>query len=674
MSTSFWGRLSVGKKVTFGSLVSLIPMLVIVYTAFSFSNNSSQTSSGIIQSLLVQNYSEKINGFLNKQAVIFHEWTREDIYGMAIDFQEVGEIQEELNNQLAAAPGMDLLLVTGLDGKVLYSSDAKRFALGEALAWALPLLQKPAGHVTLLTAAFSPEKGKENSFLFSFPTHDTNGKLNGLFLAFIQWAALQQEMESLRQVLINSGFPTTSAVIMDWKAVQILNRTGDDMPGFIPIASSLPDAQWFGGENDFTVREINDTFISFARLAQGKFFSVEAPIETPAHLLLVAYIPHQDIHNKVQQMLLRSIAIAIAGFVLILMTALVISKTLTNPIVGILDVILAISAGDLKKHRCVSNEFGDEIARIGNGINQMADNLAVSHDALEAVNRASERFVPLEYLKLLDKKSIVDVQLGDHCQLNMSVLFSDIRSFTTLSENMTPRQTFLFVNSYLKNMGPIIREHNGFIDKYIGDAIMALFSSSADDAVLSAIGMLRHLEIYNEGRQAAGYAPIKIGIGLHTGDLTLGTIGEDFRMEGTVISDVVNLAARIEGMTKMYGAALLISEHTFSNLVTPIPYSIRMLDRVRVVGKSEPATIFEVLDGASNNVVLQKKIATKDQFAEALTLYDQKQFKEVVSIMENILVQCPEDKAAEIYKERCGRFLQEGVDEQWEGVVTLHTK
>ncbi|HIJ83200.1 MAG: adenylate/guanylate cyclase [Magnetococcales bacterium] len=404
MSLPFWGRLSVGKKVTFGSMVALLPMLVIVYTAFSFSNNASTSSSGIIQTLLVKNYSEKINGFLHKQAVIFHEWTREDIYGMAIDFQEIGEIKDELNHQLAAAPGMDLLLVTGLDGKVLYSSDGQRIALGESLAWAMPLLQKPAGHVTLLTSELSPEKGEKPSFLFSFPTHDTNGKLNGLFLAFIQWSALQQEMDSLRQVLVNSGFPNASAVIINWDMAKIIDRAGADRLDFTPTSLLPTEAQWFGVENDLKIREINDTFVSFAHFAQGQAFTVTTEtIETPAHLLLVALIPHEDVHDKVQEMLFNSIAIAIAGFFLILVTALLISKTLTNPIVGILDVILHLSAGDLSHHRCSSNEFGDEIARIGNGINLMADNLQASRASLEAsyeqIRQQNKELLELDQMK-----------------------------------------------------------------------------------------------------------------------------------------------------------------------------------------------------------------------------------------------------------------------------------
>lgn len=142
----------------------------------------------------------------------------------------------------------------------------------------------------------------------------------------------------------------------------------------------------------------------------------------------------------------------------------------------------------------------------------------------------------------------------------MSVLFANIRSFTSLSEKMTPADNFKFINAYLSRMQPVINQHHGFIDKYIGDAIMALFSGDADNAVQAGIAMLQKLAEYNQSRQRSGYVPIQIGIGINTGLLMLGTVGGEERMDGTVISDAVNRASRIEGMTKMYGATLLITE------------------------------------------------------------------------------------------------------------------
>ncbi|MCZ0900498.1 adenylate/guanylate cyclase domain-containing protein, partial [Microcoleus sp. HI-ES] len=174
---------------------------------------------------------------------------------------------------------------------------------------------------------------------------------------------------------------------------------------------------------------------------------------------------------------------------------------------------------------------------------------------LAQLNKAYERFIPHQFLQFLEKSSIIDVELGDQVQLEMSVLFSDIRDFTTLSETMTPEDNFKFINSYLSRMEPVINENNGFIDKYIGDAIMALFSGEADNAVKAGIAMLHRLAEYNEYCANAGCAPIQIGIGINTGSLMLGTVGGPNRMDGTVISDAVNLASRVESLTKNYGVS-----------------------------------------------------------------------------------------------------------------------
>jgi predicted ATPase/class 3 adenylate cyclase/tRNA A-37 threonylcarbamoyl transferase component Bud32 len=189
---------------------------------------------------------------------------------------------------------------------------------------------------------------------------------------------------------------------------------------------------------------------------------------------------------------------------------------------------------------------------------------------IQAINRAYERFVPQQFLSHLSRESITDVQLGDQIQREMTILFSDIRDFTSISEGMSPAENFQFVNEYLRHMEPQITHQHGFIDKYIGDAIMALFPHTAEDAIRAALEMLRSLEQFNEARIERGEIPIRIGIGLHTGLLMLGIVGGPNRMDGTVISDAVNLASRVESLTKHYGASLLITEATRQRLQHPI--------------------------------------------------------------------------------------------------------
>jgi adenylate cyclase len=279
-------------------------------------------------------------------------------------------------------------------------------------------------------------------------------------------------------------------------------------------------------------------------------------------------------------------------------------------------------------------------------------NLEISLDAELEIAEATSRFVPNEFLAFLGCDSIVDVKLGEAVELEMSVLFSDIRDFTTLSEQMTPTENFKFINSYLSRMEPLIVENQGFIDKYIGDAIMALFSEGADDAVKAGIAMLQTLAEYNRDRVSLGYVPVEIGVGINTGSLILGIVGGKSRMDGTVVSDAVNLASRIESLTKNYGVSLLITQQTFDRLTNPGDYAIRVIDKVQVKGKSEWVTVYEVFD-ADLAEVKAGKLATLQLFTEALSLYNMKSFRQAAGLFADCLRQNPGDKVARIYWERC---------------------
>lgn len=276
-----------------------------------------------------------------------------------------------------------------------------------------------------------------------------------------------------------------------------------------------------------------------------------------------------------------------------------------------------------------------------------------THLQLSKINAAYARFVPHEFLKFLNKESIVDVKVGDHVSRNMTILFADIRAFTALSEKMSAEDNFHFVNSYLSNVGPIIRKHNGFIDKYIGDAIMALFSGDADDAVRAAIDMLYTVTGYNrEHRVRWGRTEIRLGIGLNTGELMLGTVGDSERMEGTVIGDTVNLAARMESMTKKYGSTLLITEATHSCLKTPEDYAIRLIERMDVPGKSQTLKAYEVFDGDATDIHAGK-LQIQIEFNKAMGLYSVGDFRQALALFEACLLEYPGDQATLIYAQRC---------------------
>jgi class 3 adenylate cyclase len=268
------------------------------------------------------------------------------------------------------------------------------------------------------------------------------------------------------------------------------------------------------------------------------------------------------------------------------------------------------------------------------------------------LTEAAKRFVPNEFVSLLSHDSLSDVQLGDSVEKEMSILFSDIRDFTALSESLTPQENFNFINSYLSRMEPSIIKNHGFIDKYIGDAIMALFGQSASDAVNAAISMLHSLVEYNQHRMSCSYGPIKIGIGINTGSLMLGTVGSTNRMDSTVIGDAVNLASRVETMTKSYGVSMLITQNTFLQLTDPTSYSIRNIGCVRVKGKSDLVTIYEVFD-ADPPELKERKLATLPVFVKALYNYAAAQHQEAAELFADCVRKNPLDRVAQNYLQRC---------------------
>ncbi|MEG3973864.1 ATP-binding protein [Microcoleus sp. herbarium8] len=286
---------------------------------------------------------------------------------------------------------------------------------------------------------------------------------------------------------------------------------------------------------------------------------------------------------------------------------------------------------------------------------------------LAKLNAAYGRFVPHDFLSLLEKQSIIEVKLGDNQQRDMTVLFADIRSFTSLSELMTPPENFAFINSYLGKVSPAIRKNNGFIDKYIGDAVMALFSTSPDDGVRAAIDMQEEVNIFNSDREKNGLFPIAIGIGLHAGNLMLGTIGERERMESTVIADAVNLASRLEGLTKVYGARILVSGAIIDRLDDAEQYKYRFVDRVAVKGKTNAVSVFEIYDTETEKSIVLKQ-QTAEVFQEALNFYYQQKFVAAQKMFHNILQTNPDDMVAMLYFKRSRKYRMYGTPDGWSGV------
>lgn len=302
-------------------------------------------------------------------------------------------------------------------------------------------------------------------------------------------------------------------------------------------------------------------------------------------------------------------------------------------------------------------------------------NLVALHDITERKRafEASVRFVPIEFLDFFQKKVIDDLQLGDHLSKEMSVMFSDIRSFTTLSEKMLPQEHFRFVNDYLGRVSPVIREHKGFVVKYLGDGMMAVFPDSADSAVQAGIQKLTQVREFNKQRSKEGLAPIAIGIGVNTGHLMVGIVGELGRMEGDAFSDDVNLAARVEGLTKLYSVSFIITSETYHQLTNPNQYHIRFLDKVQVKGRSRALDLYEVFE-VNTPEQRELKLMTQPEYEEAIRLYYAKEFSKAQSLLFKVLQSNPADKVAWHHLVQTTQLLDEGVSDDWTGVTVWKQK
>lgn len=271
-------------------------------------------------------------------------------------------------------------------------------------------------------------------------------------------------------------------------------------------------------------------------------------------------------------------------------------------------------------------------------------------------------------------KSIIadpdSLKLGGE-EREISVLFSDIRDFTTISERLTPTQLVYLLNSLLDPLTEAILNKGGLLDKYIGDAIMALFNAPltmedhADKAVLSSIEMIRKIEEVNSKMEAEGIPSVKIGIGIHTGIATVGNMGSKLRFDYTAIGDTVNLSSRLEGLTKMYHVDIIISEATKNQLKDE--YLTRKIDVVKVKGKNEPVTIYQVMEDTEQN----RKIKTR--FDEAMNKYYERQFevaKKIFSELRNNY----NDLTSTVFIERCDYYITEPPGYNWDGVFKHTSK
>jgi class 3 adenylate cyclase len=284
-------------------------------------------------------------------------------------------------------------------------------------------------------------------------------------------------------------------------------------------------------------------------------------------------------------------------------------------------------------------------------------------------------FVPQPVLDRIAKLGLQSIRLGGAEEGIATILFIDIKSFTSVAERLSPNQTLDFLNAFMRRMQPLINARGGFINQFVGDEIMAIFHhpGHAVAAVDTALALQRELESYNMQRKMRGEMPIEMGIGINTGGIIWGTIGSEVRMESAVIGDPVNLASRLQSLTRQYGAQILGSEHLLRQIPDMSKYAYREVDIVQVKGKTQAVAVYEFFDGDPEPVRSQKRMAV-EPFMQGIVRYRANEWEPAETLFATCIEVCPEDSVARMYIDRCRTMRVSPPGTAWDGVTVQKWK
>jgi class 3 adenylate cyclase/HAMP domain-containing protein len=335
------------------------------------------------------------------------------------------------------------------------------------------------------------------------------------------------------------------------------------------------------------------------------------------------------------------ITVVVVCIVLMIVLALIVS-IIVRQLAGVAKVLGNIAKGDYSVR--VHYRARDELGKVSGGLNSMVEELQQQFEKINSLNKSSLRFVPVQFMEHLGVTDITRMKLGDNIQRNLTVLFFDIRSFSVNSEMMSARENFHFINNIMGIAGPIIRANNGFVDKYIGDAAMALFIN-ARDAVKAGIALYRKIVLDKENKIKIGLDGINIGVGTHSGSVMMGIVGENERLSSTVISPNVNLASRVESLTKQTKSGMLITRNTLNEITNIEDFNYRFIGMVRAAGVNEVVGLFDMLDALPVKT-RKRRLATKQIFESGIRKYHTKDYKEALIRFEKVITADPSDICA----------------------------
>ncbi|CAA7617205.1 Adenylate cyclase [Candidatus Terasakiella magnetica] len=403
--------------------------------------------------------------------------------------------------------------------------------------------------------------------------------------------------------------------------------------------------------------------------------------DTPVGMVYGVEIIADSISSILKAAPLRSLDPNSSAAVVVVMLALmvVLATTMTRPMVRGLCVLslifgfIALSSALYVRQGMVIPTSYVVLAMVLSYLLIEFRQYLIERNQKQQIAKTFGQYIPPELVAEMNKTG-QQVTVGGESR-EMTVLFSDVRGFTTISEGLAPQELTVLMNAFLSPMTHVIHDYRGTIDKYMGDAIMAFWGAPLHDddhakhAILAALQMVQTMDDLREEFIGRGWKPIKVGIGLNTGTMNVGNMGSDFRMAYTVLGDAVNLGSRVESLTKQYGVNLMITEFTQAQVPGLIS---REIDLVRVKGKNEPVRLFEPLgfEGDAD----AETLARLSRHQAALALFRQQKWDEAESTFGQLAKEEPGRMIYKVYLDRITHFREEPPGADWDGVYTHKEK
>ncbi|AUI67566.1 adenylate/guanylate cyclase domain-containing protein [Beggiatoa leptomitoformis] len=556
-----------------------------------------------------------------------------------------GTILSATQNHLARLEGANVMMLVSLEGKII--ADTMHPDITDA----------PVKWGYLLHAAENDPYGEASSIV----------AIDSRPYQMMVVPLLTPELEAwiLIGFVIDDNFATDLSRLL-LADVSILQQ--DSKQEWQTVASTLPETVRSVLPNTLTQQVWEQNHSIVLNMAGADYFSLATPLINKQNIYVIAVLqesleealkPYKTLRNALIILFIIGLFISITGVVLI-------AQSVTKPVLTLAQFARGIEKGDYKQH--ISLRQKDEIGELARTFNNMARGLEEKEKVRNLLGKVVSTAIAEE---LLNSK---EIELGGEERV-VTILFSDIRGFTALCENRAPRDILALLNKCLTKITEAIESNHGVVDKYIGDAVMALFGApvkrtdSANCAVRTALAMSSVVKELNQEFVAQKLPKIEIGIGLHTGLVVVGNMGSETRLNYTAIGDGVNLASRLESLTKQYGVATIVSEAT-RNLVPEFVY--RELDRVRVKGKTESVSIYELIGTTDSITPAQREELTL--FHNALSVFRTQEWDKSVGLFLELTQINPQSKLYAIYLQRIEEYRQLPINPTWDGVHTFHEK